>query len=362
MKIVSLLPSATEICFALGAGDQVHGVTFECDHPAAARERRIVSATNLPAGLTPAEIDAAVRARVAAGEDLYKLDRDALRAIDPDLVITQDLCAVCAVDVDGVEEALSYLGCRAEVVTTDPHDLTEVLESIEQIAQAVGRPSEPLVGSLHRRLDALRALPPASSAAPRSAGRGGAGEEGAGEEGAAPHGVASPASDQSGSTPVTASASDQSGSAPVAAPASDQSGSAPVTSPASDGLPRVLVLEWTDPPFAPGHWIPEMVEVAGGVSVLGSAGLRSGRTTWPAVAAARPEVVVVAPCGFGLDDSARLGKDLIDQGLLPDVPVWAADANGYFARPGPRLVDGVEALAGILRGTAVDPEVARQIR
>jgi iron complex transport system substrate-binding protein len=124
----------------------------------------------------------------------------------------------------------------------------------------------------------------------------------------------------------------------------------------------MLVLEWTDPPFALGHWIPEMVEVAGGVSVLGSAGLRSGRTTWPAVAAARPEVVVVAPCGFDLDESARLGQDLVDQGLLPDVPVWAVDANGYFARPGPRLVDGAEALAGILRDTAVDPEVARRIR
>jgi iron complex transport system substrate-binding protein len=336
MKIVSLLPSATEICFALGAGDQVHGVTFECDYPAEARERRIVSTTSLPTGLTPVEIDAAVRARVAAGEDLYKLDRDALRAIDPDLVITQDLCAVCAIDVDDVEEALSYLGCQAKVVTTDPHDLAEVLESIDQIAQAVGRPSEPLLAALDRRLEALRALPPSSSAAPRSAGRGGAGEEGAW-----PHGVASPASDGLGLAPVASS---------------------PAPAPASDGMPRVLLLEWTDPPFAPGHWIPEMVEVAGGVSVLGSAGLRSGRTTWPAVAAARPEIVVVAPCGFGLDDSARLGKDLIDQGLLPDVPVWAVDANGYFARPGPRLVDGVEALAGILRGTAVDPEVARQIR
>jgi iron complex transport system substrate-binding protein len=288
MRIVSLLPSATEICFALGAGDEVHGVTFECDYPAAARERRIVSTTSLPAGLTPVEIDAAVRQRAAAGEDLYKLDRDALRAVDPDLVITQDLCAVCAIDLDDVEEALSYLGCQAKVVTTDPHDLTEVLESIEQIAQAIGRSSTQLVEGLRQRLTAVQEQPRTEQ--------------------------------------------------------------------------RMLVLEWTDPPFAPGHWIPEMVEVAGGVSVLGSAGLRSGRTTWPAVAAARPEVVVVAPCGFDLDESARLGQDLVDQGLLPDVPVWAVDANGYFARPGPRLVDGAEALAGILRDTTVDPEVARRIR
>ncbi|MEV6281993.1 ABC transporter substrate-binding protein [Kribbella sp. NPDC051770] len=286
MKIVSLLPSATEICFALGAGDDVRGVTFECDHPAAARERRIVSTTNLPAGLTPAEIDATVRERVAAGEDLYKLDRGALRAVDPDLVITQDLCAVCAIDVDDVEEALSYLGCQAKVVTTDPHDLTEVLESIEQIGQAIGRSSAGLLKELRHRLSAVEMRP--------RTGR------------------------------------------------------------------RVLVLEWTDPPFAPGHWIPEMVEVAGGVSVLGSAGLRSSRTTWPAIAAARPEVVVVAPCGFGLDESAQLAEELLDQ--LPDVPVWAVDANGYFARPGPRLVDGVEALAAILHDEPVAPEVARRIR
>ncbi|MGC4940669.1 cobalamin-binding protein [Kribbella sp. DT2] len=338
MRIVSLLPSATEICFALGAGDEVHGVTFECDYPAAARERRIVSTTSLPTGLTPAEIDAAVRERAAAGEDLYKLDRDALRAVDPDLVITQDLCAVCAIDVDDVEEALSYLGCQAKVVTTDPHDLNEVLESIEQIAQAIGRQAEPLVSTLRGRLDALHALPPASAPAPRSAGRGSARREGA-----PAHGAASPTSDGLGSASVASS--------PTRLPVEN-------TGPVE--LPRVLVLEWTDPPFAPGHWIPEMVEVAGGVSVLGSAGLRSGRTTWPAIAAAKPEVVVVAPCGFGLDEAARLGEELLDQ--LPAVPVWAVDANGYFARPGPRLVDGVEALAGILRGTAVDPEVARQIR
>ncbi len=130
MRIVSLLPSATEILFAVGAGDHVVGVTFECDFPAEARTRRIVSNTTLDQGLTPAEIDAQVRERLAAGEDLYTLDEGALRQLDPDLVVTQDLCAVCAVDITEVDEALTHLGCRAEVVTLDPMSLEEVLASI----------------------------------------------------------------------------------------------------------------------------------------------------------------------------------------------------------------------------------------
>jgi iron complex transport system substrate-binding protein len=287
MRIVSLLPSATEICFALGGGDDVLGVTFECDYPSEARARRIVSTTNLPQGLTPLQIDTAVRERVAAGEDLYKLDRDALRDVAPDLVITQDLCAVCAIDIEDVEEALSYLGCQADVVTTDPHDLDEVFESIELIGKAIGRPSGRFVEDLRKRLAKVRI----------------------------------------------------------------------------QGSTRVMLLEWTDPPFAPGHWIPEMIEYAGGVSVLGTAGLRSVRTTWPAIEAARPEVIVSAPCGFDLDAASDLTQQLLAEGTLPpSVPVWAVDANGCFARPGPRLVDGVEALAGLLHGGPVDPSVARRLR
>jgi iron complex transport system substrate-binding protein len=287
MRIVSLLPSATEICFALGAGDDVLGVTFECDYPSEARGRRIVSTTSLPEGLTPLQIDTAVRERVAAGEDLYKLDRDALRDIAPDLVITQDLCAVCAIDLDDVEEALSYLGCEARVVTTDPHDLDDVFDSIELIGDAVGHPAGDFVEDLRKRLAKARI----------------------------------------------------------------------------QGSTRVMLLEWTDPPFAPGHWIPEMIEYAGGVSVLGTAGLRSVRTTWPAIEAARPEVIVSAPCGFDLDGASNLTQDLLDNGALPSaVPVWAVDANGCFARPGPRLVDGVEALAGLLHDGPVDPTVARRLR
>jgi iron complex transport system substrate-binding protein len=287
VRIVSLLPSATEICFALGGGDDVLGVTFECDYPIEARTRRIVSTTQLPEGLTPLQIDTAVRERVAAGEDLYKLDRDALRDVSPDLVITQDLCAVCALDLDDVEEALSYLGCQADVVTTDPHDLDEVFDSIELIGEAIGRPAGHFVEDLRKRVAKVRI----------------------------------------------------------------------------QGSTRVMLLEWTDPPFAPGHWIPEMIEYAGGVSILGTAGLRSVRTTWPAIEAARPEVIVSAPCGFDLDAATALTQELLDsEALPPAVPVWAVDANGYFARPGPRLVDGVEALAALLHGGDVDPTVARRLR
>ncbi len=296
MRIVSLLPSATETLFALGAGDDVVGVTFECDHPAEARERRIVSTSALPEGLGPAEIDEAVRRRIAAGEDLYHLDQDALLGLDADLVVTQDLCAVCAVDVSEVEDALTHLGCHADVLTTDPQDLEEVWDSIEQIGRASGRAdaATELVADLRRRL---------ADVADRVDGR---------------------------------------------------------------DRPRTAVLEWVDPPFAPGHWVPEMVERAGGSSVLGSTGTESVRTTWDAVSEAAPEVVVSAPCGFGLEESTRLATDLVARALLPDgIPVWAVDANASFARPGPRLVDGIEALASILHepvcGTP-DARLARRIR
>lgn len=287
MRIVSLLPSATEICFALGGGRDVVGVTFECDYPSEARTRRIVSTTKLPEGLTPAQIDAAVRERVAAGEDLYKLDRDALRDLAPDLVITQDLCAVCAIDTDDVEEALSYLGCQAQVLSTDPHDLDEVFDSIELIGDAIGRPAGRFVEDLRKRLAKVRI----------------------------------------------------------------------------QGSTRVMLLEWTDPPFAPGHWIPEMVEYAGGVSVLGTAGVHSVRTTWPAIEAARPEVIVSAPCGFDLDAAIKLTQELLDQGTLPPtIPVWAVDANSYFARPGPRLIEGIELLTQILTNHSPTPTKARRVR
>jgi iron complex transport system substrate-binding protein len=284
MRIVSLLPSATEILFAVGAGDEVVGVTFECDFPAAARTRRIVSTTSLPEGLTPAEIDATVGARVAAGEDLYSLDEGVLRDIDPDLVLTQDLCAVCAVAIDDVEGALEHLGCRAEVITLDPMNLEEVLASIETVGRATGHAAQAagVVQSLRQRLERVAAA-------------------------------------TSGRRP-----------------------------------PRMAVLEWTDPPFSSGHWVPDLVTAAGALPVLGCSGERSRRTEWAAVAAARPEVIVVAPCGYRLDGAEELARQIVRAGDLPEgVPVWAVDADAAFVRPGPRLIEGVETLAYIAHPDAV---------
>lgn len=296
MRVVSLLPSATEILFALGAGDQVVGVTFECDHPPEARRRRIVSTSALPEGLGLAEIDAAVSARMAAGEDLYRLDEGALAGLGADLVVTQDLCAVCAVDAADVAAALDHLGCDGRVLTVAPTDLEGVLGSVRELGLAVDAAAraDELVAGLRARLAAV---------AERVAG----------------------------------------------APAH-----------------RTLLLEWTDPPFAPGHWVPEMIEAAGGHSVLGAAGTRSERVTWDDVAAARPEVVVCAPCGLDLTASARAAEAALALGVLPaGAQVWAVDANASYARPGPRLIDGIEALAGILhpdRAPAPPPHAARMIR
>ncbi len=279
MRIVSLLPSTTEILFAIGAGDDVVGVTFECDHPEEARSRTIVSTSAMPEGLEPAEIDAFVANAMSRGEDLYHLDEGALSGLDADLVVTQDLCAVCAVDVSVVDDALAHLGCTAEVLTIDPHTIEEVLASIGTLGKATGHEAEAadLVGSLRDRLEAVRA---------RVADR---------------------------------------------------------------PRPRVMLLEWTDPPFAPGHWVPEMIETAGGEPLLGTAGEKSRRVTWEAIHAARPEVVVVAPCGYDRAGAQALADRLVESSALPaGVPVHAVDANAAWARPGTRLVDGVEELAGIL--------------
>lgn len=278
MKIVSLLPSATEIVHALGRGQDLAGVTFECDFPLAARaDAEIVVGGLDTVHMDPLEIDLLVRARIAAGEQLYDLDADRLRRIDPDTILTQDLCRVCAVPAGQVDDALATIGCHADVITLDPHTLDDVLATILTIgaATAADAAAAALVASLRDRLAAVRA---AVAGAPR---------------------------------------------------------------------PRVFVLEWSDPPFVSGHWVPELVDAAGGQPVLCEPGARSHPTDWATISAADPEVVVVSPCGFDTAGAAQQGRAVLDQ-LPARAAVWAVDANSYVVRPGPRLIDGVEIFAGIL--------------
>jgi iron complex transport system substrate-binding protein len=294
VRIVSLLPSATEILFAVGAGADVAGVTFECDFPEAARSRRIVSTSALRPGLTPAEIDAEVRQRIGEGEDLYHLDEGALSEIAPDLVVTQDLCAVCAVDVSSVDAAMAHLGCDGKVLTVDPQTLDEVIESIVTIGTSTGHEARArqLAAEATERLAAVSA---AVAGRPR---------------------------------------------------------------------PKVAVVEWTDPPFCAGHWVPDMVTTAGGMALLGRPGENSQRISWDDISAANPDLVVIAPCGYRLDGAIGLAEQALEEGFIPPgIPVWAVDADAAYVRPGPRLVDGVEALAGVLHPDAMTqrPDLATYV-
>jgi iron complex transport system substrate-binding protein len=293
MRVVSLLPSATEIVYALGLGDDLVGVTFECDEPPSARrDKVIVVGGQDTSGMTPAEIDADVRRRLAAGEDLYTLHTGALAALAPQLILTQDLCRVCALPTDHVEDALDYLGCQADVVSLDPHSLDDVLDTFLTVGRRAGAadPARELVASLRARL---------ATTADRVAGR---------------------------------------------------------------PRPKVAVVEWVDPPFTAGHWVPDVISAAGGTPVAARAGTHSVQTSWEEIGAAGPDLVLVAPCGFHLDGAARQAAVVVDQ--LPGVPVWAIDADGLVVRPGPRLVDGVEAIAGVLhpdRMPAPTPTAIRRV-
>jgi iron complex transport system substrate-binding protein len=288
--IVSLLPSATEWVYALGLQDDLRGVTFECDEPAAARTDHRVVVTGLASeGMTPGEIDARVKERVRAGLGLYDLDAAAMAEIGPDLVLTQDLCRVCALPAGEAEAALDAAGCPGEVVTLDPHRLDEVLDGAVAVASAAGRrdEGERLRAGLRARLDAVAAA---------VAGR---------------------------------------------------------------RRPRVLVLEWTDPAYLAGHWVPDLVVAAGGDPVLALPGERSVGVAWADVTAAEADVVLVTPCGYGLDDALEQGRGVRDR--LPSARVWAVDAGALVTRPGPRVVDGIEALAWALHGDVVPAPPAGRV-
>jgi iron complex transport system substrate-binding protein len=285
MRIVSLLPSATEIVYALGLAEHLVGVTDECDWPPQARTVGVVSRS-----AEPAEIDRLVSASIGGGQPLYRLDTEAIRDLRPDLVLAQDLCAVCAVPSGHVNQALDVLGCQAEVISLDPSSLDEVLDGVLQVGKAAGvelRARE-VVAGLRERLASVQA--------------------------------------------------------------------------AVQGLerPRVFALEWGDPPFNGGHWVPEMLQVAGAEALLACPGAPSVRVTWAQIAAAAPQIVVFMPCGYGLQAAVEeAGRTLLARPELAGVEaIVAVDASAYCSRPGPRLVDGVEILAGALHPGQLPPPPA----
>ena len=286
MRICTLLPSATETAFALGLGDSVVAVSHECDFPAAAGEKPVVVRGSIDSdNSTSREIDDLVQQRLSGGEGLYGLDLELLRRINPDLIITQGLCDVCAVGYDDVMAAAGSLRPPARVLSLSPGSLGEVLSDIARVGNATGTPerAETLVDTLRERVERV------AGGVPRDRPR-----------------------------------------------------------------PKVACLEWLDPLYAAGHWVPEMVELAGGVDVLAAKHEPSARVSMETLVEAAPEVMVLMPCGF---DESRTRKEWEP---LKDLPEWrgipavangrvfAVDGSKYFNRPGPRLVDGLEILARLI--------------
>jgi iron complex transport system substrate-binding protein len=284
MRIASLLPATTEIVAALGRADDLVAITFECDFPPGLAAPVVVRSALEP-GMTPGEIDRTVRERAAAGLPMYDLDREALRAAAPDVVLTQDLCGVCALPGHTVAEALVEIGLPDVAVHSfDPHTLDEVLDGITGIAAAIGADASAMLSDLRRRLGAVDAAL------------------------------------------------------------------------ADVDRPRTLVLEWTDPPFLPGHWVPELVRRAGAVPTAGADGGRSRAVAWEDLES--PDAVVVTPCGYDLAGAVAQAGPIAER--YPDVPVIAIDSAAFVVRAGPRLVDGIEALAHALHPDAVPaPEEVR---
>jgi len=295
MRIVSLVPSATEMLFALGLGAEVVGVTHECDYPAAALDLPKITRDVLPAGLSAAEIDAAVKERTLAGESIYELDAEALHELAPDLIVTQALCSVCAVSYDDVRTIAEEIDTQPMVISLDPHTVGEVLGDARTLAQATDTKDAAveLVNEAAARIDRIRLL--------------------------------------------TRDVRHR---------------------------PRVVALEWLDPPFAAGHWTPQLISYAGGEDVLGFPGENSEERRWEEVAAVSPDVVVVMPCGFDAEIAHREAEMHRDElAAVGAGEVVAVDAAAYFSRPGPRIIDGLELMAHILHPELVPepPEGAKAL-
>jgi iron complex transport system substrate-binding protein len=285
-RIVSFLPSATEMVYALGLEDQLFGVTHECDHPPAARQKPIVVRGVLPIErMTQHEIDTAVAARLRSGLSLYQVDEALMREIRPDLILTQDLCQVCAPSGNEVTHLMTSLSPKPEILWLTPRSLGEIFDNLRQIGEATNTraTAEALITSAQARLGQIAA----------------------------------------------------------------RTATAPTR-------PRVFCMEWLDPIYCSGHWVPEMVALAGGQDALGRPGTDSVRIPWEEVLAWAPEILVLCPCGF------HLATVVQQAGLLAAHPGWAhlpaartgqiyaIDASAYFARPGPRVVEGTEILAHLI--------------
>jgi iron complex transport system substrate-binding protein len=285
LRIISFLPAATEMACALGLGDQLVGVTHECDFPSLARSKPVVVRNSLALEkMTTREIDVAVSQWIGSGRSLYEVDERLLQGLGPTHILTQALCQVCAPSGCEITRALNALPFKPEIVWFTPHYLEDIFDNLRDLGQLAGRlaKAEDLIASAHRRLQKIAELV-------RNAPR-----------------------------------------------------------------PRVLCLEWTDPYYCSGHWVPEMVEIAGGEDALGRKGADSVRIVWSEIASWSPEILIVSPCGFGTKKAVELTKSLLSQRCWSDLPavrdqrVFAVDANAYFARPGPRIIDGVELLAHLI--------------
>ncbi|MGH9805574.1 MAG: cobalamin-binding protein [Candidatus Acidiferrales bacterium] len=295
MRICSFLPSATEILYALGLGDQVAGVTYACDFPPEARSKPVVVRTRLPEHLAGAALDRAVREFVAAGESLYRVDLDVLAQVKPDLILTQDLCHVCAASPGDLPDALAQLAHKPQVLSLSPRTLADVFADIQRVGEAAGcaEPAARLRARLESEVERIETQVAAALAA-------------------------------------------------------------------GARQPRVLSLEWVDPPYVGGHWVPEMIARAGGVDILGQPGEPSRRVAWEEIFEAHPEVALVIPCGY---DCAQAAEEFRRADLRPEwaqTPavksgrVLALDANSYFSRPGPRLITGLALLAKLFHPQRID--------
>ncbi len=281
MRICSLLPSATEILYALELGDSVAGVTHECNYPPEARAKPVLVHPRVDPSLPPAVVDRQVTACMERGESIYSIDDEKLLSTAPDLIVTQDLCHVCAASPGDLASALSRLPRAPQVLSLSPRTLADVWTDIRRVGEATDRVSQgqALAAALERRVEVVQSV---VADAPR---------------------------------------------------------------------PRVAFLEWLDPPYNAGHWVPEMIDIAGGTDVLGRAGEPSARIEWTQVLRARPEIILVAPCGYTAERAAeefkrtKLPPGWGDLPAVREGRIFALEANSYFSRPGPRLAAGIEILA-----------------